>query len=79
MVVYADLDSRWSLSDVRTDEEYGLSVASNTGQFPARSTISQVYPQAAGGGYFYAVGEHEPLPNGEFGNPVVLRYRFREL
>ena len=79
MVVYADLDSRWSLSDVRTDEGFGLSVASNTGQFPARSTISPVHPQAAGGGYFYVVGEHEPLPNGEFGNPVILRYRFREL
>ena len=76
MVVYTDLDSRWSLSEVRTGEEYGLSVASNTGQFPARSTISPVHPQAAGGGYLYAVGEHESLSNGEIGNPVILRYRF---
>lgn len=76
VVVYADLDSRWNSSDVRASEGYGLSVASNTGQFPARSTISPVYPLAAGGGYFYAVGEHESLPNGEIGNPVILRYRF---
>ena len=76
MVVYADLDSRWSLSDDRAGEGLGLSVASNTGQFPARSTISPVHPLAAGGGYFYAVGEHESLPNGEIGNPVILRYRF---
>ena len=79
MVLYTNLDSGWSLSDVRTAERFGLSVASNTEQFPARSTISPVYPQAAGGGYFYVVGEHEPLPNGEFGNPVILRYRFKEL
>ncbi len=77
MVVYAYLDSKWSSSDVRAAEAYGLSVASNTGQFPARSTISPVRPLAAGGGYFYVVGEHEPLANGEFGNPVILRYRLR--
>ena len=76
MVVYVDLDSRWSTSDVRAGEGFGLSVASNSGQFPARSTISPVHPLAAGGGYFYAVGEHESLPNGEIGNPVILRYRF---
>ena len=76
MVVYVDLDSRWSTSDVRAGEGFGLSVASNTAQFPARSTVSPAYPLAAGGGYFYAIGEHEPLPNGEIGNPVILRYRF---
>ena len=73
MVVYTDLDSRWSLRDAHT---LGISVASNTGQFPARSTISTVHPLAVGGGYLYAVGEHESLPNGEIGNPVILRYRF---
>jgi len=76
MVVYADLDSRWSLNNDHAGEGYGLSVASNKGQFPARSTVSPVYPLAAGRGYLYAIGEHEPLPNGEIGNPVILRYRF---
>ena len=78
MVVHSYLDSKWSISDNRTSVEYGLglSVVSNSGQFPARSTIPPVYPQAAGGGFLYAVGEHESLPNGEFGNPVILRFRF---
>ena len=51
-------------------------MAINTGLFPGRSTVSPVTPQAAGNGYFYAVGSNEPLPNGDVGNPVIVRYRF---
>ena len=76
MVVTDNLDSQWRLSDAPASENLGLSIASNSGLFPARSTISSVYPQGAGNGYFYAVGENNILPDGSYGNPVILRYKF---
>lgn len=76
MVSYSDLESRWHSGDINTDRQLGLSISSNSGHFPARSTISSVYPQGAGNGYFYAVGENEILPDGNYGNPLILRYKF---
>ena len=77
MVVYGDLDAQWHLSDAHTGgQQLGLSIASNSKQFPARSTIPPVYPQGAGNGYFYAAGDNEKLPDGSYGNPVILRYKF---
>ena len=72
MVVYADLGKEWSAQGTGI----GLSIASNIDQFPGRSTVSPVWPQAAGNGFLYAVGDHEVLPGGDVGNPVILRYRF---
>lgn len=76
MVVTNNLDSQWHLSDVPASENLGLSIASNSGQFPARSTISPVLPHGAANGYFYVVDENELLPDGSYGNPVILRYKF---
>ncbi|MXW14200.1 MAG: hypothetical protein F4069_11420 [Rhodothermaceae bacterium] len=76
MVSYSDLESQWHSGDINADRQLGLSISSNSGQFPARSTISPVYPQGAGNGYFYAVGENELLPDGSYGNPLILRYKF---
>ena len=76
MVSYSDLESRWHSGDINADRQLGLSISSNSGQFPARSTISSVYPQGAGNGYFYAVDENEMLPDGNYGNPLILQYKF---
>ena len=77
MVVYSNLDNRWQpegLEDTRIRR--GISVASNAGQFFPRSTISSFRPVAAGYGYAYRRGNHELLPDGDVGNPLILRYRF---
>ena len=76
MVVTDNLDSQWRLSDAPASENLGLSIASNSGLFPARSTISPVLPHGAANGYFYVVDENELLPDGSYGNPVILRYKF---
>ena len=76
MVPFFQLDREWASWSEESGHLIGISVASNTGQFPGRSTISHVIPKSAGNGYLYAEGEHEPLPDGEVGNPILIRYRF---
>ena len=76
MVVTADLDEKWREDGPAATRSVGLSLASNAGRFSGRSTISPVVPRAAGNGYFHAVSESEELPAGDFGNPVIIRYRF---
>lgn len=77
MVLYKNLADRWQVEGVEDDGfRLGISVANNVGRFPPRSTISPVWPDAAGYGYIYSGGDHEPLPNGDVGNPLILRYRF---
>ena len=77
MVMYAHLDDRWQPEGVEDARfRLGISVASNDGRFPPRSTITSITPTAAGYGYTYSLGDHEPLPDGNVGNPLILRYRF---
>ncbi len=76
MVLFFQLDREWARWSEESGHLIGISVASNTGQLPGRSTISHVIPKSAGNGYLYAEGEHEPLPDGEVGNPILIRYRF---
>ena len=77
MVVHHTLGDRWrpAALDART-HVVGIGIVSNTGQFPARSAITTVPPIAAGHGYMYYEGKLEILPDGEFGNPLILKYRF---
>ena len=77
MVVHHTLEDRWRPADL-DDRAYvvGIGIVSNTGEFPARSTITTVPPIAAGNGYMYYRGKHELLPDGEFGNRLILKYRF---
>lgn len=77
MVAFIELGQEWARWREEPGHVMGLSVASNKGQFPGRSTISHVWPISAGNGYYYAEGEHEPLPDGEVGNPTLIRYRFK--
>ena len=77
MVVHYALEDHWRPAAV-DDRTFvvGIGVVSNTGQFPPRSTITTVTPMAAGYGYMYYEGKHELLPDGELGNPLILKYRF---
>ena len=54
----------------------GFVVASNVGEFAARSTMSPVSPVGAADGYIYSVGDNVQMPDGDVGNPVLLRYKF---
>lgn len=76
MVFFFDLAQIWKRVDGEMFYEFGLSVASNRNQFPGRSTIAPVWPLAAAEGYIYTVGEYESLPDGDVGNPLIIRYRF---
>ena len=76
MVAFIQLDQEWARRSGESGPMIGLSVASNENLFPGRSTISHVFPKSAGNGYFYTEGEHESLPDGEDGNPILIRYRF---
>ena len=76
MTVFGNLDERWRLDGTQSRIMVGLNIASNAGHFTGRSTISSVYPRAAADGFFYVLGPHEALADGELGNPVIVRYRF---
>ena len=76
MVAFIYLGREWARWSEESGPTIGLSVASNENLFPGRSTISHAFPKSAGNGYLYTEGEHESLPDGEDGNPVLIRYRF---
>ena len=78
MTVFTYLDQKW-YGATETDRLFGYGIASKTGLFPGRSTTAgEVLPitMTAGNGYVYAAGDAVQLPDGEFGNPVIVRYRF---
>ena len=77
IVIYWQLRSKWRGGQYPDHPKgIGLGIASNTNQFAAISTVSPIWPRGAGDGYMYSVGDNEQLPNGDVGNPVVLRYKF---
>ncbi len=77
MVAHYRLWDRWRPAGLDNQSFIvGIGVVSNAGQFPPRSTITTVVPIAAGHGYMYDREEHERLPDGELGNPLIIKYRF---
>ena len=76
MVIYLYLQGEWRSVPQDRPIGIGLGIASNTDKFAPVSTLSQVYPLGARDGYMYSVGDNEQLPDGDMGNPVVLRYKF---
>ena len=76
IVAFIELGQEWARWSEESGLMIGLSVASNENLFPGSSTISHVWPMSAGNGYLYTEGEHESLPDGEVGNPILIRYRF---
>ena len=58
----------------------GLTIVDHRERFPSFSTVfSTGSLKGAGGGLLYVRGDHEPLPDGDLGNPMILRYRFEHL
>lgn len=74
MIVYSKLPTEWRLPDVLL--QTGIAVVSNVGAFPARTAVVPFYPVGAANGYVYREADHEILPDGDFGNPLILRYKF---
>ena len=74
MIVYSDLPMEWRLPDVLLQE--GIAVVSNMGTFPARTAVVPFYPIGAANGYIYRQADNEILPDGDVGNPLILRYKF---
>ncbi len=57
-------------------EGIGLTIVDHKNRYFAVSTITPFWPEAAGNSMLYFTGDLETLPNGEKGNPVLIRYRF---
>ena len=74
MIVYSRLPIEWRLPDVLL--QTGIAVVSNVGAFPARAAVVPFYPIGAANGYVYHQADYEILPDGDFGNPLILRYKF---
>ena len=74
MIVYLRLPIEWHLPDVLLQS--GIAVVSNVGAFPARTTVAPFWPKAAANGYIYRKADNEILPDGDYGNPLILRYKF---
>ena len=50
---------------------------SNSGMFNGTSTVPYKAPKTARYGYLYFLGDNEVMADGDVGNPVVLRYKFK--
>lgn len=74
MIVYSKLPTEWRLPDVLLHA--GIAVVSNVGAFPARTAIVPFWPIGAANGYIYRKADNEILADGDFGNPLILRYKF---
>jgi len=74
MIVYTRLPTEWRLPDVLLQS--GIAVVSNVGAFPARAAVVPFTPIGAANGYIYRRADNEILPDGDFGNPLILRYKF---
>ena len=77
LLVYRNIDDRWIPKGSEDPYLYrGISISSNIGEFHGLSTISSFVPLAAGYSNLYGQEDPELLPDGDVGNPIVLRYRF---
>ena len=74
MIVYSQLPIEWRLPDVLL--QTGIAVVSNVGAFPARTAVVPFWPIGAANGYIYRKADNKMLPDGDFGNPLILRYKF---
>ena len=76
MMLFSWIDESFRLEEDTGRRVEGLSIASNSNQFPPVSTILHKTPSAAAHGYLYFVGDYMIMPDGEFGNSTIIRYRF---
>ncbi|MXY07631.1 MAG: hypothetical protein F4058_05495 [Rhodothermaceae bacterium] len=76
MMLFSWIDESFRLEGDTGQRIEGLSIASNSNQFPPVSTILHKTPSAAAHGYLYFVGDYVTMPDGEFSNSTIVRYRF---
>lgn len=76
MIVYSGLTKAWVSPNAF--QRRGVAVVSNVGAFPP--VTSAVPPHfnliGAANGYLYRRADPEVLPDGDVGNPLILRYEF---
>ena len=76
MMVFSGIDESYRLEGDTRRQVVGFSIASNSNQFAPVSTIPHKAPYAASHGYLYFIGDYVTMPDGEFGNSTIIRYRF---
>ena len=76
MMLFSGIDESYRLEGDTRRQVLGLSIASNSNQFAPVSTIPHKAPYAASHGHLYFVGDYVTMPDGEFGNSTIIRYRF---
>lgn len=76
MMQFSGIDESYRLEGNTRRQVLGFSIASNSNQFAPVSTIPQKPPSTAAYGYLYFVGDYVTMPDGEFSNSTIIRYRF---
>ena len=76
MILYTGLPNEWVPSN--SIMRRGVAVVSHVGAFPAQTAIvpARFNPVGAANGYIYRNADPEMLPDGDVGNPLILRYKF---
>lgn len=77
MGTFSPISDEFRLENMEGRYPVGLSIVSNSGRFRSISTVPYRAPKTARHGYVYFLGDHAPMDNGEVGNPVVIRHRFK--
>ena len=77
MGAFSGIGAEFSTSDTEGRQPVGLSIVSHSGKFSAKSTVPYRYPEAAGHGHLYFLGDIASMDEGDLGNRVVIRYRFK--
>ena len=76
MMVFFGVDESYRLEGDMRRKVLGFSIASNSKHFAPVSTIPHDAPYTASHGNLYFEGDHVTMPDGELGNPTIIRYRF---
>ena len=76
MILYSGIPEHWAAPN--SIMRRGLAVVSHVGAFRAVTSAVPAYfnPMGASNGYLYLTADPEILPDGDVGNPLILRYKF---
>ena len=76
LILYSSLPKQWAAPN--SIMRRGIAVVSHVGSFPAVTAALPPYfnPIGAANGYLYRNADPEVLPDGDVGNPLILRYKF---
>lgn len=76
MILYTGLPKQWAAPN--SIMRRGIAVVSHVEAFPAVTAAVPPYfnPKGAANGYLYRNADPEILPDGDVGNPLILRHKF---